>query len=206
MVNLPDPLPLPPTITFTGLIFYLSVYNWFRSTRDLLQQTIGSRPVRSMVCLGIGSMQDSVAARIQFAVAILLARHFRVERASVTVYDPVMTPSDIELVQSYGFTVGTNALDFHVPQGANETILLFMPYLPVDTVEEVLFRIMRESTLHSAICLGNSLTFYANQTTNGVSNRPRWFRELVESQGYNERSCDGFEPPIELFRFRVITF
>jgi len=139
--NEPDNLPLPDDATIPDLMNHLGSTEWYEFTSNLLQETVGDRSVKAMVCLGIGSMEKHRASRIQFAVAMLLADHFGIERSSVMVYDPVMTQDDEDVVRTLGYRVGRNELDFRPTRKSDEAVLLYMPKIPIFVVTDVLSHI-----------------------------------------------------------------
>jgi len=85
---------------------------WYVKTLSKLERSLSGRSVSSLVCLGMGSMSIQKNARHQFACAILLARHFNLPPSSVVIYDPIMTPEDNSLVESFGYKVGSSEFDF----------------------------------------------------------------------------------------------
>lgn len=63
-------------------------------------------PVRSilrysrMVILGLGSPTRSAVSRFQLALALVLARHLRIDAEDVDLYDPVFTPVDVATLRA----------------------------------------------------------------------------------------------------------
>ncbi|CAO3588515.1 unnamed protein product [Absidia cylindrospora] len=59
-----------------------------------------------MVCYGIGSMQESIAARYQFMLALTICDLLKMKNdTKVWIYDPVMTPLDKQACEHYQLQV-----------------------------------------------------------------------------------------------------
>ncbi|KAJ8263509.1 hypothetical protein COCON_G00159660 [Conger conger] len=59
------------------------------------------------VCYGLGSFSACVSARYQLAMLILLLDTLRVPPVQCSMFDPVFTPAECEVLQALGFTVLT---------------------------------------------------------------------------------------------------
>ena len=53
-----------------------------------------------MVILGLGSPTRSAVSRFQLALALVLARHLRIDAEDVDLYDPVFTPVDVATLRA----------------------------------------------------------------------------------------------------------
>lgn len=208
--NEPDNLPLPDDATIPDLMNHLGSTEWYEFTSNLLQETVGDRSVKAMVCLGIGSMEKHRASRIQFAVAMLLADHLGIERSSVMVYDPVMTQDDEDVVRTLGYRVGRNELDFRPTRKSDEAVLLYMPKIPIFVVTDVLSHIRRKRCLANTICFGSRYSVNREifrRVFDMLGQKQHWFLELLGSAGQPERSCDEpCDTPLELYLLAVTTF
>jgi len=173
---------------------------WYKHSRQLLETAIAGRSIKSMVCLGIGSMEAEKRSLDQYEVAVLLAEHFKIEKSSVTVYDPCMSPHDKQLVENQGFRIGNNELDFD-PGTDAEAILLFMPGISSTVIKDMLSFTMKARSLENVIWLGARLSYYACMAKREVTpgkfpifeEKVRWLDEFFKSQELIELSCEEDE-------------
>lgn len=175
---------------------------WYKSTVEMLEEAVAGRSIKTMICLGIGSMEENYAALNQYAIAILLADYFNVEKSSVMVFDPIMTENDKKIVANSGFKVGANELDFdHRPEPSNDAILLYMPHVPHAVSQRVIRHIMERGRLGNTICLGNIFSKIRDLVCTA------WFRHLINDKKYREGSCIGYpNVPYYLHNFAISIF
>ena len=83
--------------------------------------------VETVVAFGIGSPQNSVASRFQFAMLIALCQQLKC--AGSKCFDPVMTKSDMDLAIEYGFVpLHRDTEDSSIVSSSKSKVLLFMPH------------------------------------------------------------------------------
>ena len=104
-------------------------------------------PVRSilrysrMVILGLGSPTRSAVSRFQLALALVLARHLRIDAEDVDLYDPVFTPVDVATLRpAVGTVLDRAAADAACGPDARRRASTFwyMPHCEAALYENVL--------------------------------------------------------------------
>ncbi|KAL1753071.1 SRR1-domain-containing protein, partial [Schizophyllum commune] len=114
-------------------------------------------------CLGLGSPEDSEAARVQLALLLHLVDKLELPRSSVTLYDPQFTDADYKLFDD----LGMRGLREEPEHFATEPTLFYMIHCDMTLYEAVLRA--NESNLGHILLAGNRLHHY-------VENKPT--REL----------------------------
>lgn len=148
-----------------------------------------AEPGGRLLCLGIGSVEDSVSSACQLALAWLLAEHLGLQRRIWA--DPQMHPVDVKAGEALGFAAAAPAAALAEVQAGAEAatgpLLLFMPHCDRALYEQVLTtrlggaaqaRGISASTLTSerevpmllqgVVFLGNSFDLYSARDDLGI--------------------------------------
>ncbi|KAL1658472.1 SRR1-domain-containing protein [Schizophyllum commune] len=138
---------------------------WAEEVKEIFQENITamrSRPARCN-CLGLGSPEDSEAARVQLALLLHLGDKLELPRSNVTLYDPQFTDADYKLFDG----LGLRGLREEPDHFTTEPTLFYMIHCDMTLYESVLKA--NESNLEHILLAGNRLHHY-------VENKPT--REL----------------------------
>ncbi|KAL1725742.1 hypothetical protein EV714DRAFT_190009, partial [Schizophyllum commune] len=135
---------------------------------EIFQENIAamrSRPARCS-CLGLGSPEDSEAARVQLGLLLHLVDQLELSRSNVTLYDPQFTDADYQLFNDLGLR-GLRKESLQPDHFTAEPTLFYMIHCDMTLYEAVLKA--NESNLGHILLAGNRLHHY-------VENKPT--REL----------------------------
>ncbi|KAH9934876.1 SRR1-domain-containing protein [Fomitopsis serialis] len=82
----------------------LAATEWTRECRQILRESLDALGFRcpSVLCLGLGSPSASRDARAQLAFLLAICDDIRIDRANVSVYDPVFAAEDVALLAALG--------------------------------------------------------------------------------------------------------
>jgi len=125
----------------------------------------GSCRERKILCLGIGKISESNEAKLQFLLLQDLARHFEVDSAHISVYDPLFTPVDLLLFRHHRINVlPCNQLGAHVLSEDMPT-LVYLPHCPRELYESFLEANWQRKTWSDGrvLLLGNPLSQYTDK-------------------------------------------
>ncbi|KAI8328756.1 SRR1-domain-containing protein [Chlamydoabsidia padenii] len=99
---------------------------FYETLVPLLTEHIESRRCETMICYGIGSMQDSIPARYQLMLALAIQDIIKLKKGRVSIYDPVMTSLDKEACTHYGLQVIEQ--DEECKRSVTASTLFYMPH------------------------------------------------------------------------------
>ncbi|KAI8076341.1 SRR1-domain-containing protein [Halteromyces radiatus] len=103
----------------------LTSTKFYEALKPLISECLEPRQCQDIVCYGVGSMQDSIAARYQF-ILILLIRDIIKIKGTISIFDPVMTTLDKEACEHF------NVIVIKEDEGCKRTVttstLFYMPH------------------------------------------------------------------------------
>ncbi|KAG0272771.1 sensitivity to red-light reduced protein [Linnemannia exigua] len=111
----------------------------------------------NMICYGIGSIESSRNAQFQLAMAVCLKEILQLS-GTVSIFDPVMTNYDCQLVEHFGIKVLTG--DGQSRQPVEVKTLYFMPHCPKGLYSLILETNWSQKCLGNLAILGNRFTMY----------------------------------------------
>lgn len=109
----------------------------------------------------MGSFDDSLAARYQFALLLLIIDAFKLENQieHVELFDPLFSDADIRVIKNhYGLDVISSNERAMKTCDANLTTLFFMPHCPKALYNNLLYANWSNDRLNRLIIFGNSFS------------------------------------------------
>jgi len=137
--------------------------SWSLSCKDIIHKALDELRItpQKVLCLGLGSPSSSRDARAQLALLGCLCASLDIDSADISMYDPVFTEADRQLLQ----TLGIRCLD-HI-QGAEHSLdrptMLYMPHCDLKLYEMVI----RANWTLDGLC---NIVFLANRFSDYVDN------------------------------------
>ncbi|OAQ26868.1 SRR1-domain-containing protein [Linnemannia elongata AG-77] len=110
-----------------------------------------------MICYGIGSIESSRNAQFQLAMALCLKEILQLS-GTVSIFDPVMTSYDCQLMEYLGMKVLTG--DGRSRQPVEVKTLYYMPHCPKGLYSLILETNWSRQCLDNLAILGNRFTMY----------------------------------------------
>ncbi|KAF9904275.1 sensitivity to red-light reduced protein [Linnemannia zychae] len=110
-----------------------------------------------MICYGIGSIESSRNAQFQLAMALCLKEILQLS-GTVSIFDPIMTNYDCQLVEHLGIKVLTG--DGRSRQPVEVKTLYYMPHCPKGLYSLILETNWSRKCLNNLAILGNRFTMY----------------------------------------------
>ncbi|KAH7679980.1 Ribonuclease H-like protein [Dioscorea alata] len=142
----------------------------YRKLRDQLEEDhflkneisrrLGTEEQIQMIIYGLGSLEYSFASQYQFALALLMREDIDMLRiGQITVFDPLITPSDANLIRSFGCNV------FSVNEFGRRRVekptFFFLPFVAFNLIANLLEMNWVPSKLENLIILGTSMHAWA---------------------------------------------
>ncbi|EOY13674.1 Sensitivity to red light reduced 1 [Theobroma cacao] len=109
-----------------------------------------------MVIYALGSLEEGKSSKYQLAIALLLQQDFFNWITSIEVFDPVLSPTDIIVLEKLGCTVLTVNEDCE--RRVERPTLFFMPYVPKNLIGNLLEANWSPSNIHQVILLTNKMS------------------------------------------------
>jgi len=140
----------------------LACRGWKTQCQHMLHDAINSfSPTTSpeVLCLGLGSPSCSQEARAQLAFLVSICDGCDIQRRKVSIYDPVFTEDDMQLLRNLEFHCLThNKTEYTL---INPTIL-FMPHCDRNLYENVLRANWTSERLQNILFIANRFSDYAD--------------------------------------------
>lgn len=164
---------------------------YWKTVKQSIEDARGDRKVGRLICLGLGSLENSRDSRAQLALAILLKDNF-LHGNHCTITDPAMTADDELISQEFGFQVITSdAVDVQEPEEGT-CDLFYMPHCHFKHIGQILSR-ANEYNFKGFVMFGNTLSGYKIMLETGSFREamlpPIIFR-LVQEDALIERTCE----------------
>lgn len=132
--------------------------NWFSQSKSIVKEALkflSAESSVSVLCLGLGSPSASPNSRAQLAFLVELCVAFNIEHTSVSIYDPVFTPEDIELFRSLQFQILSN--DEYLLPGLT---ICYMPHCDMELYNNLFRGNWSQDQLLMLVLLANHLEDY----------------------------------------------
>ncbi|ORX56172.1 SRR1-domain-containing protein [Hesseltinella vesiculosa] len=120
-----------------------------------VQDHLLTRDIKDIVCYGIGSMEDSIPARYQFMLILLLKERLKIP-GQIFIYDPVMSNLDKQVSEHYGLKVISTNED--CKRQVSVSTLFYMPHCTREHYNNVLASNWDAEHLEHITLIGNDLT------------------------------------------------
>ncbi|KAI8064561.1 SRR1-domain-containing protein [Gongronella butleri] len=128
---------------------------FYEKTLPLIEERVATREIKDIVCYGIGSMEDSIPARYQFMLILLLQDKIK-HTGAIYIFDPVMTAADKEVCAHYGLQVIDTNED--CKRRVDCATLFYMPHCTREHYNNVLAANWEPELLAHITLIGNDLT------------------------------------------------
>ncbi|OSD02870.1 hypothetical protein PYCCODRAFT_1366940 [Trametes coccinea BRFM310] len=162
--NRPQAAPPSPAVLLNKASEELAQGDWLRDAQQTLRESIeeafaASDAAPEVLCLGLGSPASSRDARAQLAFLLAACDDLSIDRTRVSVYDPVFTDEDLQLLAQYRLT--------HLPEnrrasyGLETPTIVFMPHCDLQLYENLLHANWSQSSLPNVLLIANRLSEYA---------------------------------------------
>lgn len=145
----------------------LAQNDWSAGTKHLLQEALkrlGSFTNDStgvhILCLGLGSPNASVNARMQLALLLDICDALSIKPSQVSIYDPVFSEEDLEFLKRLEFDLLSEASKPETHVISTFPTILYMPHCDREVYESVLRSNWTPRGLSEVILLANRLMDY----------------------------------------------
>ena len=155
----------------------------FKTIRDCLELRKDKKPIREIICLGLGKFSECSISRFQFSFILSIAEEFNVE--SVKFFDPIFNKIEIDFLKLLNPNcIIEDNLEGKHSVSSNSVTLFYLPHCPKQITNNVLWKNWTFEQLKNTILLCNSFQ-------NIVTASPRRF--LESNAGYLLRALDYIE-------------
>ncbi|RDB24040.1 SRR1-like protein [Hypsizygus marmoreus] len=134
--------------------------DWLTQCQQLLVESLGKAFLSSpdVLCLGLGSPTSSLNARVQLAFLLEICDHLNIDRARVSVYDPVFTDEDLSLFTELQVQILTENKNAEYP--VLRPTICFMPHCDMELYENILKANWSSEQLSNLLFVANRLADY----------------------------------------------
>lgn len=139
----------------------LTKSTFFRNLMRSVNEILGDRMLREIVCFGVGEVGDRRNAQFQLACARLLKQRLHPERTAF--FEPILSMCGREIVKKAGFSLTSK--NEQGKRAARGTTLFFMPHCDLWLYSNVLWANWDAERLSDIVIIGNSFKTYASNTT-----------------------------------------
>jgi len=115
-----------------------------------------------ILCLGLGSPSNSRDARAQLAFLLRLCGDLNLVGAHVTLYDPIFTDEDTQLL---GVRLGLNITSVPIGYALSAPTIVYMPHCDMTLYESFLRENWSNDRLSLVILIGNNLCDYTESNS-----------------------------------------
>ncbi|KAH9842891.1 SRR1-domain-containing protein [Rhodofomes roseus] len=141
----------------------LAETEWIRECKQIVRESLDALTFGcpNVLCLGLGSPSASRDARAQLALLLAICEDLHIDRANVSVYDPVFAEADIALLAALGVARLTE--DRHGRFRAAAPTVAFMPHCDLQLYENLLRENWAGAGLSPLVLIANRLSDYAER-------------------------------------------
>ncbi|KAF8892567.1 SRR1-domain-containing protein [Infundibulicybe gibba] len=151
---------------------------WLPQCQMIIDTSLKHLPFASprILCLGLGSPTTSQNARVQLAFLLEISDRLQIDRANITLYDPVFTAEDRSLLGDLRLPLLPENRNGHYRMEA--PTICFMPHCDMGLYENVLQANWTADQLSKLLLIANRLADYteSNPTQKLESRVPRLLR------------------------------
>lgn len=138
-------------------------------------------------CVALGSPSQEEPALYQLALLMLIIEKFEIEGEQVSLYDPVFTALDNDLLTSFKFQIK----DQYIPND-DDSILFFLPHAPLSLTNQVI------SEQNPKLLLANNIQTHTTRLTKTeLFEKYPVISKLVSLLNKEETPKDDFEPVVK---------
>lgn len=134
--------------------------NWLKDCQRIVEESLSVVSLASphVLCLGLGSPSISANARVQLGFLLEICDHLKINRANVSVYDPVFTPEDMSLFEE--LKIQLLAENKNGGYSIIRPTICFMPHCDIDMYENLLQANWSKQNLSNIVLVANRLADY----------------------------------------------
>ncbi|KAI0721566.1 SRR1-domain-containing protein [Cerioporus squamosus] len=164
--NRPPTEPPSPSVLLDKASEELAPTDWLRDTMQTLRESLEEAfppadDTPDVLCLGLGSPSSSRDARAQLAFLLAACDDLRIDRTKVSVFDPVLTEQDLQLLAQRGLTpIPENRTARHALESPT---IAFMPHCDLHLYENLLRENWSRERLPNVLLIANPLSEYAER-------------------------------------------
>lgn len=130
-------------------------------SKSLAFTASSTQGIDQIICYGVGNYTDSVAAKYQFVLLLLLKQEYKCD---VLVYDPVFNDLELELIKLFNLELICENEECKRTIKPTKT-LVYMPRCPIQLINNLLFSNWTEENLNNLILLSNSINTILDSNT-----------------------------------------
>lgn len=104
-------------------------------TEGLLQ--LNNPKVAEIVCLGLGSIGESVISRYQLSLLLYLKERFKI---NVSLYDPQFTKYDCDVLNTFDVKILETNLEGKYPVNVDSATFFYLPHCPKQLTNNLLWK------------------------------------------------------------------
>ncbi|CAO3613685.1 unnamed protein product [Cunninghamella echinulata] len=127
-------------------------FDFYSKVMLLLEECLLPLQPYDMICYGVGSIQDSIAAKYQFILALIIKDLLDI-KGSVSIFDPVMTCLDKEVCRYYGIDV--ISINENCKRTVYKPTLFYMPHCAKQLYNNTISVNWSYDNLRNVILIGN---------------------------------------------------
>uniref|UniRef100_A0A8D8PUL0 SRR1-like protein n=1 Tax=Cacopsylla melanoneura TaxID=428564 RepID=A0A8D8PUL0_9HEMI len=116
--------------------------------------------IDEIICYGIGNFTDSIAAKYQLVLLLLLKQEYK---CPVWIYDPIFNELEIELIKTFNLKLIT--VNEECKHKIESKTLVYMPRCPIQLINNLLYSNWYRENLKNTILLSNSITTIIDSNT-----------------------------------------
>ncbi|PIL23810.1 hypothetical protein GSI_13561 [Ganoderma sinense ZZ0214-1] len=165
-----------PTLLLERASEELARIDWLRDAQQALRETLqeafafnaGAAP--DVLCLGLGSPSSSRDARAQLAFLLAVCDDLRIARTNVSIFDPVFTEQDHQLLTQLGLTeLPENRMAHHRLESPT---IAFMPHCDLHLYDNLFRENWSREQLPRVLLIANRLSEYAEKYVRSLPRVP----------------------------------
>lgn len=126
-------------------------------------RSLKTHAVHEIICFGIGKIGECFIARYQFALLLCLKDFYKV---NVQIYDPVLTPVDLSLLNEFEISLLIENLEGKY-KVCGRNVLFYLPHCPKQLSNNLLWANWGLNLSH-CIIIANSFNTIIEQSTSSV--------------------------------------
>ncbi|KZT11469.1 uncharacterized protein LAESUDRAFT_720709 [Laetiporus sulphureus 93-53] len=151
-----------PSVLMDRTMEEIATGDWLQQCKEYVKDCLDTLQIKSpeVLSLGLGSPVLSRDARAQLAFLLAVCDGLSIDRTSVSIYDPVFTDEDIDLLDTLRVTRLTE--DKRAAYRLRAPTLVFMPHCDVQLYENLLRENWSQAGLPNLVLIANRLSEYAD--------------------------------------------
>ncbi|CRK90872.1 CLUMA_CG004562, isoform A [Clunio marinus] len=130
----------------------LEISEYFQTAIDIIKTAVNNHRISEIICLGIGSISESLTAKYQLAFINLVQRNLNIQ--SINFFDPLLSAGEQEVLKALKHTVlSENKEGKYI---AESPTLFYLPHCPKQLTNNLLFSNWDPKYLANIFLISNS--------------------------------------------------